>query len=1392
MSSTISDITSISRRIKPTYYDEVQRRAQRRWEQLEADPELLGPWKQLFEQVQSPRHVLSELLQNADDAGARHVCVLLNEHSFEFEHDGLDFDEEHLASLCRFGFSNKRKLYTIGFRGVGFKSTFSLGDNVEVLSPSLAVCFNKKRFTEPNWLDDAPTTDLTRISVGIQDPFRKAELEKNLQEWVNSPTSLLFFRSICELTINGVTLRKEAIGEGPVEGSERIRLTGTEVHDVIVFRSSEEPFPDDAVAEVLHDRGIPDLDLPPCQVELVVGLPAEQRLYVVLPTGVHISLPFSCNAAFLQEPSRSAIKTPSISPTNRWLLKRLGNLAGLALSSWLMNTNLSISDRAQAYSLLPGFPEKGDSLGADVTTAIFRGFVETTHGKPLLLSADGLLVSGDNCIAPPMRTYSIWPPSELLTILGDGQEHILSETVEDEARKKLSSLRWIQSIGLNYLIEQLANRDHVPRPESYDKLLILWEVVQRNHPSDYYGSYRQRLSIVPVDGQESLMPCSNVIRLPPKKETIGQEPWMFLMSLLSVIDPKWISYLSNSERDDQSIEDARQLLHAINLDRTSDTNTIAANACRILFGKSEISIEDCVKIAHLMATLDAKVPDEFRSVTKDNCLRNKDYGVIAVRNSDVEDLFPEEWVMSNLLHDAYFSNYSACTEQRWKEWIQTEKSGFYPFVKLNMHRTFRSYSLKREVRQFIKSRGGPDQIDFYVQVQRVEVSDFGFPQELIQFWNAKAREDVAIWAKITERIMSAQPWYWRNCLNATLVESNFSHSRYLCEVKAEWIEFLSGTKCLFDMQGRVCVPSELYLRTPATEPLMNVEPFVRAEIDKEATKNLLRLLGVRDSPAGLIKLLERIRALANAPNALALLREISKWYDAIDRAIVRCDTEAVDEVARVFRVEKLILTESGDWVSISEVFQYISEDDPPDTPVIHPAAQGLSLWTRIGVAERPSVELILHWLDELQSESTLDGSIARRVRSVLKRYPVQVWEQCGHWLSLDNVWNPVNRFKYRLTMRRLTKWNDLFPSVKNCTADLQMLGAEMCDSWPFSCLQDIGGVIEHHLVEAPRDLPKSIRKPWLATLGGRLQRISLPDDELNKNIRDIATRLVNTTWQPFKLMKVAPYIHSTQAGSPYSPDALWVDYTLYVKDGSIAGSFTPVVHELARFFNQEAIVEALKACFERDDAFIDDYMKRNFKLLEDYLESGYSSSDQDTEEDHGQEPYVGEDLPVEEPEDGEPVDEEGDALDDEEENEGLTSLKGRDKAPRKPKAPPLMERYALSKGFHWEASRNRFLNRDGSFICKCDPPFNWVRYNSFGHLIMRYWASQQCLNTSGIELDSEVWELIIGDPSTTALLIVDPYDNPQVLTGETLLRMKDHGEITLCAAKYRIKMEYDR
>ena len=211
---------------QPAYFEHIRKKAAERWEQLESDPDLAAPWHQLFKQVQTPRHVVSELLQNADDVGATEASVDLQSGEFVFAHDGEDFVKDHFASLCRFGYSNKRLLRTIGFRGVGFKSTFSLGDEVRLATPTLSVAFKSRRFTEPIWVNRAASVSKrTEVRVAVKDEHRQRELERNLEEWRTSPTSLLFFRHICRLRVGKKELHWEAPEPGPLANSEWMALS---------------------------------------------------------------------------------------------------------------------------------------------------------------------------------------------------------------------------------------------------------------------------------------------------------------------------------------------------------------------------------------------------------------------------------------------------------------------------------------------------------------------------------------------------------------------------------------------------------------------------------------------------------------------------------------------------------------------------------------------------------------------------------------------------------------------------------------------------------------------------------------------------------------------------------------------------------------------------------------------------------------------------------------------------------------------------------------------------------------------------------------------------------------------------------------------------------------
>ena len=98
----------------------------------------------------------------------------------------------------------------------------------------------------------------------------------------------------------------------------------------------------------------------------------------------------------------------------------------------------------------------------------------------------------------------------------------------------------------------------------------------------------------------------------------------------------------------------------------------------------------------------------------------------------------------------------------------------------------------------------------------------------------------------------------------------------------------------------------------------------------------------------------------------------------------------------------------GAWAATPAVFLSSDEEDVPDAAIVRPSVSDLTLWRKIGVAERPTAELAIKWLKALPSGQALAHEDARRVRALLVRYPTRIWEECTHWLNLAGEWTPVD------------------------------------------------------------------------------------------------------------------------------------------------------------------------------------------------------------------------------------------------------------------------------------------------------------------------------------------------------------------------------------------------
>ena len=1413
--------------VAPFYFETIRCRASRRWDQLERDPELAGPWHQLFKQVQSPRHVVSELLQNADDAGATKAWVDIEDGDFVFRHDGEDFTEDHFASLCRFGYSNKRDLHTIGFRGVGFKSTFSIGDKVCLKTPSLSVLFCRERFTEPVWqMRNGMPENCTEIRVVIKDDYRHRELKKNLEDWTKSPASLLFFRTLRCLSVQGQEIRWEAQSPGPVVNSRWMALSNDPSRRYLLIQSRPEKFPGDALKEIQQERMVTideKTTFPPCDIEVVLGF--EGRLFVILPTGVKTDLPFACNAPFIQDPARVKIKDPDTSPTNRWLLERVGRLAAETMLEWLGQTEWGVRQRCEAYALLPELNREDHSIEDSCGRIVMEACESALRGQAYLITENGLLVKKRRCISVPEALLDIWTLVQVQRFFSEEGLPILSRYISAVNRLKLANWDCFKEIDKEYILEVLISKE-LPKPATWDKLLNLWiyfadEITDYTYPHYNYHNKNEKARIVPVQGKDVLFSAAEVVRLGEKKLLNSKEDWEFLDDYLLVLNQNWPRYLSEQKRKakqkrnfglQKNVNAAYKILDSIGLNETSDTNQIIQQVVEKIFNENRCTVEDCIRLAQLAATLGASVSDDFQFVTRDGCRRSvRDSIVYDVRN-DLDGFISNQWYQKHVLHEGYRS-LLCCTKEEWQRWVVSGRSGLLTFIPLI--KTQQQEWWQGNILEFLHERGFNGEPSFPYKRDNFTIEDWDFDEKIWQFWQESAGKNKEFWGRLFTFILAQSKDYWVKSLFAKVWQNAIRYKQSVVneDLPASWIVKFSALPCLQDTRGYYRQPEDLLCRTPDTEALLDVEPFVRAELDTEANRQLLIMLGVRNTPSGPDKLLGRLQSLSTVENPPVY--EVEKWCNRLDQIINKCSSDEFKQIKDAFFYDKLILTAESEWALTTEVFLNADEEDVPGAAIVHPAIRNLSIWHKIGVAERPTAKLSLKWLASIESNKKLSQDELRRVRALLPRFSERIWLECRHWLNLDGEWAPVEQLTYKLTMQTLIPWSNLFRSIKQKTADLQKLNSEICGQYPFTELPTLADSIEDRLEKEIVDLKGTLSKPWLATLGNGLARVIVDDDTESRKVQYLGGRLSNTQWRVVTTLKTTPYINRTPSGTPRSVDVLWKDTTFYVKSESVGKMAKAIAQELGRAFGRSDIADAIKLCFERDQAFVNDYLQENFRLLpiqepsvDDALEKNPNDTDglsgetddsspivsdpRDTENGTGQNTDHATPNPEENgSRDNDPLscqeelqpDEEG-AFDDDHEP--------RRQPPRSTK-PKLIERYANAHGFTKNNIEGRYYHKDGSWLERVSGnSFPWEQYSGSGELMQCYWTKEHCIEREPLQLEADVWELCVKYPDKYTLILTDFNDNPAGYNGWVIRRMLEAGQLILHPAKYRVEYDHNK
>jgi hypothetical protein len=355
----------------------------------------------LSELYTEPAHFIYELLQNAEDEGAKFVLFNLYHDHLEVQHDGELFDDDDVRSICRLiGGTKKGEPGKIGKFGVGFKSVYAYTRTPEIHSGTKHFCIKQYIQREDVPIRHVPD-DQTLFILPFDHPkVSPAEAFQQISSRLGdlSPRTILFLRSVqavgwnVEKGVGGSHLRDTRL-EGPC----RIETITAESRDRktderwLVFERPVAPEVSEKlrveVAYRLEDVGNPPHDR--------IAPVEPSHLVAFFPTERDTQLKFLIQGPYKTTPGRDNILSGDadnqrlIRETAKLVVDSLLQIKKLELLT-VDFLNLLPTKMPTDSTFLPVFEAVCDALRqCDLLPAYGGGFVAGKHGR--------LAGSGDLC-----------------------------------------------------------------------------------------------------------------------------------------------------------------------------------------------------------------------------------------------------------------------------------------------------------------------------------------------------------------------------------------------------------------------------------------------------------------------------------------------------------------------------------------------------------------------------------------------------------------------------------------------------------------------------------------------------------------------------------------------------------------------------------------------------------------------------------------------------------------------------------------------------------------------------------------------------------------------------------------------------------------------------------
>ena len=450
-----------------------------------------GLFKSVVDKYPESAHFIYELLQNADDANATKVNILLKHDCLLFKHNGTKhFNVTPLNSNivgdinAITGIGNSTKIDTqnkIGKFGVGFKSVFQYTDTPEIYDDTYS--FKIENYIIPTLIEE-DHIERKRGETLFVFHFRNSNNNyfeiKNRLEKLQNP--ILFLHNLKKIVwqieeSNGL-ISQEYIIEKTLRQKEVFDDIQMELYDIFDHKGLKTIYL--FIQNVIVTNDNKKTEHPICvgffyneEKKKLVTANQNRKVFCFFPTKESFKTCFILHAPFLLTDNRQNLKPKE--EINKDFVNHLSKLAaqsvvilkdyGIKQNNLLINENIT--------EILPQYDDS-DRLGSDYEykRMFEESFKEIMQKKALLLSRNKKYKYVNNSYTSPMSVYELVEQKQLEQLKGYKDIDFLEWELMQNIKKCKAGCDYFEELS-EYTIENFANDITADFMETQNKAWIL-------------------------------------------------------------------------------------------------------------------------------------------------------------------------------------------------------------------------------------------------------------------------------------------------------------------------------------------------------------------------------------------------------------------------------------------------------------------------------------------------------------------------------------------------------------------------------------------------------------------------------------------------------------------------------------------------------------------------------------------------------------------------------------------------------------------------------------------------------------------------------------------------------------------------------------------------------